>query len=130
VLISLTDEVQDLTILSFFTPLPIHFQLNLNTNTERVNSLNVTSNIIDDLQCYFNLIVITRITMNGHDCFCASLSLIFIIILGVYSLYQFLHGAFRMFNVFIFFFFIFICYVYSLLVIIYLYKVSPNKPKY
>jgi len=32
-------HVQDLKILNLFTPLPIHFQLNLNTNTERVNSL-------------------------------------------------------------------------------------------
>jgi len=32
--------VQDLKILITFTPLPIHFQLNHNTNTERVNSLN------------------------------------------------------------------------------------------
>jgi len=31
--------LQDLTILNLFTPLPIHFQLNLNTNTERLNSL-------------------------------------------------------------------------------------------
>jgi len=30
-----------LTILNLFTPLPIHFQLNLNPNTEPVNSLNV-----------------------------------------------------------------------------------------
>jgi len=37
------DKVQDLTIFNFFTPLPIHFQLNLNTNTERVNSLNISS---------------------------------------------------------------------------------------
>jgi len=28
-------------IINSFTPLPIHFQLNLNTNTECVNSLNV-----------------------------------------------------------------------------------------
>jgi len=35
--------VQDFKILKFFTPLPIHFQLNLNTNTERVNSLIVHS---------------------------------------------------------------------------------------
>jgi len=33
--------VQDLTILGFFTPLPFQLQLNLNANTERVNSLNV-----------------------------------------------------------------------------------------
>jgi len=32
--------VHDLKILNLFTPLPIHFRLNLNTNTERVNSLN------------------------------------------------------------------------------------------
>jgi len=31
--------MKDLKILNFFTPLPIHFQLNLNTNHERVNSL-------------------------------------------------------------------------------------------
>jgi len=31
--------VQYLQILNFITPLPIHFQLNLNTNTERVTSL-------------------------------------------------------------------------------------------
>jgi len=36
-----TDSVQGLKILKIVTPLPIHFQLNLNTNTERVNSLNV-----------------------------------------------------------------------------------------
>jgi len=41
VLIQSTDEVQDLKILNFFTPVPIHFQLDLNTNTERVNSLSV-----------------------------------------------------------------------------------------
>jgi len=29
-----------------FTPLPIHFQLNLNTNTERVNSLNIVIYVI------------------------------------------------------------------------------------
>jgi len=40
VLILPTDYVQYLKILHFFTPLPIHFQLNLNTNTEHVNSLN------------------------------------------------------------------------------------------
>jgi len=34
-----TDLVQDLTITCLLTPLPIHFQLDLNTNTERVNSL-------------------------------------------------------------------------------------------
>jgi len=33
--------VQDLKILNFFTLLLIHFQLNLNTNTGRVNSVNV-----------------------------------------------------------------------------------------
>jgi len=32
--------LQDLTILYLFTPLPIHFQLNLNTNTERRARLN------------------------------------------------------------------------------------------
>jgi len=35
----LTKYVQDLTILNLSPPLPIHFQLNLNTNYERVNSL-------------------------------------------------------------------------------------------
>jgi len=38
-LIQLTDEVQDSTIRNFVTPLPIYVQLNLNTNTDRVNSL-------------------------------------------------------------------------------------------
>jgi len=39
--------VQDVTILNLFTPLPIHFQLNLNTNTEQqVNSLIVVVIII------------------------------------------------------------------------------------
>jgi len=33
-LISSTDEVQDLKLFNFFTPMPIHFQLNLNTKTE------------------------------------------------------------------------------------------------
>jgi len=35
-----TDLMQNLKILNLFTLLPIHFQLNLNTNTEHVNSLN------------------------------------------------------------------------------------------
>jgi len=38
-LIPSTGYVQNLNILNFSTPLSIHFQLNLNTNTERVNSL-------------------------------------------------------------------------------------------
>jgi len=39
VLIPPTDYVQNLKILNFFTPLPIYFQLNLNTNTEHVSEL-------------------------------------------------------------------------------------------
>jgi len=39
VLITPTDYVQDLKILNLFTTLPIHFQLNLNTNTERAREL-------------------------------------------------------------------------------------------
>jgi len=41
VLIPLSDSVQDLKILTFFTPLPIRFELNLSTSTEGANSLNV-----------------------------------------------------------------------------------------
>jgi len=41
-LIPLTDYVQDFKISNLFTPQPIHFKLNLNTNNEqRVNSLHV-----------------------------------------------------------------------------------------
>jgi len=39
VLMLSTNSVQESKKLNFFTPLPIYFQLNLNTNTERVNSL-------------------------------------------------------------------------------------------
>jgi len=38
--------MQFLKILNFVTQLPIHFQLNLNTCTERVNSLSVSDNVI------------------------------------------------------------------------------------
>jgi len=41
--------VQYLTNLNFFTPLPIYFQFNLNTNTERVNSLNVQGVNVQDV---------------------------------------------------------------------------------
>jgi len=39
VLIPSIDQVKGLKIYNLFTPLPIHFPLNLNTNTECVNSL-------------------------------------------------------------------------------------------
>jgi len=47
-----------LKILNLFTPLPFHFQLNLNTNTERVNSLIVKLNdVIDVSNCLLNDVI-------------------------------------------------------------------------
>jgi len=51
--------VQDLKIWIFFTSLPIQFQLNLNTNTERLKSLIslcVCCNLIRGLNCQFSTI--------------------------------------------------------------------------
>jgi len=45
VLIPSIDQVSNLNILNFFQPMLVQFQLNLNTNTDHVNSLNEFSSL-------------------------------------------------------------------------------------
>jgi len=57
--IPLTEYGQDFKILNLFTPLPIYFQLDLNTNTKRVNSLIVMSRMVhNSSESYFVLSIL------------------------------------------------------------------------
>jgi len=56
--------VQDLEILNLFTPLPIHFQLNLNANTERINLLNNFIKFYQATVLLINIRTIVRFCMH------------------------------------------------------------------
>jgi len=59
-------------MLNLFTPLPIHFQFNVNTNTERVNSLNVfffSIQIINVLHCLIRNVKISKQIIQSGDAF-------------------------------------------------------------
>jgi len=62
-LIPPNNSVQDFKILVLFTPLPTHLQLNHNTNTKRVNSLNIYNTHLLNIQEISQLWIIGEIIL-------------------------------------------------------------------